>query len=438
MTRRRALAVAASTALLAGLVATGTPGASATPAPSPQQMADAQRGVTQAQRGLADVQVRAEQAAEAYNGAQVRADAAQLASAAAAAAAAQARGRAQEAQVASAAAQGSADAAAQQAERARQEHERAVQAVAQAQRALDQVASGAYRSGGSLALLSAMLDADPLTFATGREVLNRVDEHQKGTVDALAAARTAAASTAARADDARATAQTQAEQVALRAAEAAQAAAAAAAAASGASTAAGAAGAAAGQAAAAKQHAVALVDAAERALGSASANAADLAVKAEQARREAEAARRAPAAVGAPAPGSAAAVAISWAYSEIGIPYAWGGGNASGPTRGIAQGAGTVGFDCSGLTLFAYAHAGVGLGHFTGSQWDAGRHVGRAELKPGDLMFFATDTSDASTIHHVSIYLGNDKMIEAPHTGDVVKVSSAVRSDFIGGVRLTS
>ena len=91
-----------------------------------------------------------------------------------------------------------------------------------------------------------------------------------------------------------------------------------------------------------------------------------------------------------------------------------------------------------GSTLYAYAKVGVRLGHFTGSQWNAGRRVTFAQLAPGDLMFFATNTSDPSTIHHVSIYLGGGKMIHAPHTGDVVKVSSAGRSDFIGGVRLTA
>jgi cell wall-associated NlpC family hydrolase len=136
------------------------------------------------------------------------------------------------------------------------------------------------------------------------------------------------------------------------------------------------------------------------------------------------------------APSDAAATAIHWAFQEIGIPYSWGGGNEDGPTYGFAQGANTKGFDCSGLTLFAYGKTGIHLDHYTGSQWGQGKRISsRADLQPGDLMFFATDTSDPSTIHHVAIFLGNDKMIEAPQTGEVVRVASSVRDDFIGGTR---
>ncbi|MCU1599648.1 MAG: hypothetical protein JWO22_357, partial [Frankiales bacterium] len=136
------------------------------------------------------------------------------------------------------------------------------------------------------------------------------------------------------------------------------------------------------------------------------------------------------------APSDAAATAMHWAFQEIGVPYSWGGGDENGPTYGFAQGAGTKGFDCSGLTLFAYAHAGIHLDHYTGSQWGQGRRISsRGDLQPGDLMFFAYDTSDTSTIHHVAMYIGNGKMIEAPYTGEVVRVTSYDRSDFIGGTR---
>ena len=138
-------------------------------------------------------------------------------------------------------------------------------------------------------------------------------------------------------------------------------------------------------------------------------------------------------------PGSgAAATADGWAFREIGVPYSWGGGDATGPTGGFAQGADTVGFDCSGLTLFAWAHAGVALGHYTGSQWTAGRHVAQSDLQPGDLVFFATDTADPATIHHVGLYIGAGDMINAPHTGDVVrKASVAGFGGYLGAVRLT-
>ena len=158
-----------------------------------------------------------------------------------------------------------------------------------------------------------------------------------------------------------------------------------------------------------------------------------------QGTRPAQASSPPPIPSGTSLPGSgAAAVAVDWAFREIGVPYSWGGGDATGPTGGFAQGADTVGFDCSGLTLFAWAHAGVTLGHYTGSQWTAGRHVAQSDLQPGDLVFFATDTADPATIHHVSLYIGGGDMISAPHTGDVVRVASVAGfGGYIGAVRLT-
>lgn len=438
MARRRVQAVLSATALAAGLVVATGGGATATQAPTRAQLDVAQRRVVQAQQGLSGVQQQAERAAEDYNGAQVRAAAAQSASQQAAAAAETARVQAQQAQATSVAAGTAAELAAAQANQARTDHDAAVARVAAAQHALDAFAAGAYRSGGILALVSAMLEADPMTWATGRKMVDRVDAHQRDAVVTLSTARSAAGFAAVLAGNAEDRAADQARQVAVLAAQADQSAAAARSSAAAAASAASDATAAAGQAAAAKERALVLVAAAERDLGAASADAAGLAAKAEQARREAEAVQHQQPGVDAPPAGGAAATAIAWAYREIGVPYAWGGGTASGPSRGFAQGAGTIGFDCSGLTLFAYAHAGIRLDHYTGSQWQAGRHVTRAQLAPGDLMFFADDITDASTIHHVAIYLGGDRMIESPHTGDVVRVSSTVRRDFIGGVRLTS
>ncbi|HET7407935.1 MAG TPA: NlpC/P60 family protein [Mycobacteriales bacterium] len=152
----------------------------------------------------------------------------------------------------------------------------------------------------------------------------------------------------------------------------------------------------------------------------------------EAARRAAEAAARQPLVIEGGNPG---AVAVRWAMKELGVPYAWGGGDANGPTYGIGYGSSSYGFDCSGLTLFAYAHAGIYLDHWTGSQWNSGRHVDRSQLQPGDLVFFATDTTNPDTIHHVAIYIGNGRMIEAPYTGSYVRISSAFRPDYIGAVR---
>jgi len=114
--------------------------------------------------------------------------------------------------------------------------------------------------------------------------------------------------------------------------------------------------------------------------------------------------------------------AIRVAASALGRPYQWG---ATGPDR----------FDCSGLTGWAYRAAGVNLPRTSRQQWWAGRHVPLGELAPGDLLFWATDTTDPATIHHVALYTGNGHMIEAPYTGATVR-SVPVRLDHvIGAVR---
>jgi peptidoglycan DL-endopeptidase CwlO len=119
---------------------------------------------------------------------------------------------------------------------------------------------------------------------------------------------------------------------------------------------------------------------------------------------------------------SGASIAVQWAHNEIGKPYVWG---AAGPNS----------FDCSGLAMYVWAKAGVALEHFTGDQWNEGTHVSRDQLEPGDLVFFAYNTSDPSTIHHVGIYIGGGTMIDAPFTGVDVREDPAFRSDYIGAVR---
>ncbi|MFL6056754.1 MAG: NlpC/P60 family protein [Actinoallomurus sp.] len=128
-------------------------------------------------------------------------------------------------------------------------------------------------------------------------------------------------------------------------------------------------------------------------------------------------------------------VAASAALKWLGTPYSWGGGNETGPTRGIAQGAGTVGFDCSGLVTYAWAKAGVRLVHYATAQYNAGPHPSRSDLRPGDLVFFAHDPANPSTIHHVGIYIGNGQMVEAPFTGARVRISPAFRPDYAGATR---
>ena len=91
------------------------------------------------------------------------------------------------------------------------------------------------------------------------------------------------------------------------------------------------------------------------------------------------------------------------------------------------------GFDCSGLVSWAYAQAGhPGLPHYTGALWNAGTRIAStSDLAPGDLVFF-------NSLDHVGMYIGGGQFVEAPHSGDVVKVStSPSRSDYLGGVRIS-
>ncbi|GAA4238138.1 NlpC/P60 family protein [Actinomadura meridiana] len=117
------------------------------------------------------------------------------------------------------------------------------------------------------------------------------------------------------------------------------------------------------------------------------------------------------------------AIAVRAALHWLGTPYSWGGGGPTGPTYGTAQGAGIKGFDCSGLTQYAWAQAGIRIPRVAAAQYNAGTHIPRHDLQPGDLLFFATNPADPATIHHVGIYHGHGRMIHAPHTGDVVRIA---------------
>lgn len=131
--------------------------------------------------------------------------------------------------------------------------------------------------------------------------------------------------------------------------------------------------------------------------------------------------------------------ALKW----LGTPYAWGGGNANGPTKGIrdygvADRYGDykkVGFDCSGLALYAWAQQGVYLPHYSGYQYNYGTRISKNNLQAGDLVFYAYNTSNPATIHHVAIYMGGGQMIEAPQSGSVVKISPMRWSGYIGATR---
>jgi cell wall-associated NlpC family hydrolase len=109
---------------------------------------------------------------------------------------------------------------------------------------------------------------------------------------------------------------------------------------------------------------------------------------------------------------------IKRAMSQMGVPYSWGGGSAAGPSNGIDSGSGTVGFDCSGLILYAFAGVGIKLPHYSGSQYNMGRQVPSSQMRRGDVIFYGPGGAQ-----HVTLYLGQGQMLEAPYTGSNVKIS---------------
>ncbi|UUU37543.1 NlpC/P60 family protein [Streptomyces sp. NBC_00162] len=146
-------------------------------------------------------------------------------------------------------------------------------------------------------------------------------------------------------------------------------------------------------------------------------------------------------------PSGDAGTVIQAALAQQGQPYSWGGGDAGGPSTGICcspggqDGRTVTGFDCSGLTLYAYAKAGIRLPRTAAAQAGAGQRIpasaGTAALLPGDLVFFGYDPTADSTIHHVAIYLGNGQMINAPRPGKPVRIDPvSALPDYAGGARL--
>jgi cell wall-associated NlpC family hydrolase len=118
----------------------------------------------------------------------------------------------------------------------------------------------------------------------------------------------------------------------------------------------------------------------------------------------------------------ASAVAISAHY--LGVPYVWGGAVPA------------TGFDCSGLTRFVYQQLGVQLPHYAAAQFAMFTKLSPAELAPGDLVFFEPKLDGPG---HVAVYAGGDQIIEAPHTGALVRYASLSRAatalGFLGAVR---
>jgi cell wall-associated NlpC family hydrolase len=119
---------------------------------------------------------------------------------------------------------------------------------------------------------------------------------------------------------------------------------------------------------------------------------------------------------------SGASAAIAFARAQIGKPYEWA---ATGPST----------FDCSGLTMRAWEHGGVYLPHYSVAQYEQSRKVAISDLRRGDLVFFGSDPGNPASIYHVGLYIGGGQMIEAPYTGEDVRISSIYRDSLFGAAR---
>ncbi len=135
--------------------------------------------------------------------------------------------------------------------------------------------------------------------------------------------------------------------------------------------------------------------------------------------------------------------AVNRAEHYLGWMYAWAGGNSSGPTYGVCAGGGAsndchvLGFDCSGLTLYGWSPY-LGLPHFSVAQYYAAGsyHPGIGSLMPGDLVFWSSDGS-LGGVHHVAMYVGGGDVIQAPQSGDVIKITplGSVSYGYYGATR---
>ncbi len=111
-----------------------------------------------------------------------------------------------------------------------------------------------------------------------------------------------------------------------------------------------------------------------------------------------------------------AAAAVSYAMAQVGDAYVYG---AAGPNA----------FDCSGLTMMAWAQAGVALPHSSSAQYNSGPHIAASDLQPGDLVFYY------SPISHVGMYIGNGMIVHAANPGSGVTTASLYSMPYVGAVR---
>ena len=160
----------------------------------------------------------------------------------------------------------------------------------------------------------------------------------------------------------------------------------------------------------------------------------------------------APGAPGVPLPGDPLAQQVlTRALSQLGVPYAWGGGNAAGPTRGISDGGGPAdragdsaktGFDCSGLMVYAFAGIGITVPHQTQAIWARfGPPITDHNLiQPGDMIMLSANGTPTA-VDHVGLYLGNGRVLDAPESGTTVRIEPNIWANpywsahFIGALR---
>jgi len=305
------------------------------------------------------------------------------------------------------------------------------QDVTDARQALDDFAAGSYKQGATIGSMSAYIGSkSPDDLLARAQLLGAVAASQLDALDGMELARTEKANKDSAAREAMDIAnQKQADALTAKAA---------------ADAAMAAAQRAQANQSAATQQLEAQKNAAEAQLTEAQSNAAGLQgqrqayldwLAAKQAEEAAQ--NQPPPSSGGPAPSSGDAQAvIGRAMSQLGVPYAWGGGDVYGPTQGIRDGGvadlfgdyDKVGFDCSGLMVYAFAAAGKRLPHYSGYQATAGRRVPLSQKAPGDMLFWAT----RGRIHHVALYIGDERMVEAPFSGSHVRVAAVRYGGIVG------